>query len=131
MHTELDADVPEPEPYTKPSFENFAARHFEGPITPTFIVALQGDEYIGLNELWPHEAEPFLRNGITGVRRAYRRRGIALALKVQGVRFAKAHSYTQIYTENDAENAGMLRVNEKLGFERRPANLTYRKSFRP
>ena len=57
----------------------------------------------------------------TGVRREHRRQGIALALKLKTIAWAKRIGYSQIQTWNEANNQGMLGINERLGFVRQPA----------
>ncbi len=57
---------------------------------------------------------------ITGVERAYRGRHIALALKLLGIRYAKARGALTIRTNNDSQNVPMLAVNRKLGYRPEP-----------
>ena len=57
----------------------------------------------------------------TGVRRAYRRHGIAWALKVRNIAWARQQGYTHIRTSNDSTNRAMLSINEQLGYQRLPA----------
>lgn len=61
----------------------------------------------------------------TGVIRDYRRRGIALALKVHGIAHAKENGYKKIRTMNESTNRAMLNINERLGFAKRPAWIAY------
>jgi mycothiol synthase len=56
-------------------------------------------------------------HAMTGVRRAWRRRGIALALKQAQIDAAKAAGLRRLRTANAVQNP-MLRVNERLGFRR-------------
>jgi mycothiol synthase len=60
--------------------------------------------------------------GYTGVLRAYRGRGVATALKVAAVQWARARGMAYIYTGNDLTNAPMLAINSQLGFEPLPAS---------
>ena len=55
-------------------------------------------------------------NMFTGTRRAYRGRGLALAVKLASIRWAGANGITQMVTYNDATNAPMLAVNRRLGY---------------
>jgi predicted GNAT superfamily acetyltransferase len=75
-----------------------------------------------MTALYQHPVNPqVLYQGLTGVVRSHRKRGIALALKLHGTRYAIDHGYAQIRTDNDAINAAMLGINIALGFQPRPA----------
>jgi GNAT superfamily N-acetyltransferase len=62
----------------------------------------------------------WLYNSFTGVRRAYRGRGLAQAMKVKAAEYARARGATAIRTHNDSTNAPMLAVNRKLGYRPEP-----------
>jgi GNAT superfamily N-acetyltransferase len=55
-------------------------------------------------------------NMFTGTGRAYRGRGLALAVKLGSIHWAAAHGVTSMVTANDATNAAMLAVNRRLGY---------------
>ncbi|HEU5346116.1 MAG TPA: GNAT family N-acetyltransferase [Ktedonobacterales bacterium] len=83
-------------------------------------VALDGDMWVGLARLDPTEATEAMYNGITGVLPAWRGRGIALALKLLAIRAARRYGARYLRTNNDSENAPMLAVNRKLGYQPAP-----------
>lgn len=56
----------------------------------------------------------------TGVVREHRGNGLATAMKVRALEYAKAIGGTMVRTENNTENPVMRAVNKKLGFEERP-----------
>ncbi|WP_129670463.1 GNAT family N-acetyltransferase [Candidatus Chloroploca sp. Khr17] len=123
---EASVDVPMPEPYTAPPFEVWV-RHFED--NPSFIpeayfVAVDGDIYTGSSALWRRDQSADLETGFTGVLRAYRRRGIALALKLRAVAYAKQVGTPVIRTDNESSNRPMLSINEAMGFVKQPAWVT-------
>ena len=127
------ADAPSPDAPTKPDFESWQKTFFERPnFTPeAHLVALAGDEYIGMNSLNVTEDEAgVLYNGLTGVRREYRRRGIARALKVKNLLWAKRNGFEVVKTWNDATNEGMLELNTALGFVKQPAWIGFKKVLR-
>jgi GNAT superfamily N-acetyltransferase len=62
----------------------------------------------------------WLYNAFTGVRRSYRGRGLAQAIKVEAAAYARSRSATAIRTHNDSTNAPMLAVNRKLGYRPQP-----------
>ncbi len=85
------------------------------------ILAADGGRWIGLSALGYFEApQPMMYQMITGVDRAYRGRGIALALKLLGIRCARRYGAAYIRTNNDSQNAPILAVNRKLGFQPEP-----------
>ncbi len=131
LHTTLDQDVPMAGEYTKPTFERFASFHWEDErfVPEGYLVAVAGDEYVGLSELFTSKADAHLHTGLTGVRRAYRRKGVALALKVKGAEFARAFGAPEINTWNETNNVGMLAINERLGFVQQPANIDFVKKL--
>jgi GNAT superfamily N-acetyltransferase len=63
---------------------------------------------------------------MTAVLRAWRRRGVAVALKRATIGWAIAHGLVALDTGNDVENAPMRAVNAKLGFRPLPDLLTLR-----
>jgi mycothiol synthase len=83
---------------------------------PMFL-ALYDDEVIGCAGLTrdadlPARAE----NALTGVRRAWRGRGIASHLKRRTLHWAALNGLEEIYTWTQAGNSSMLRLNEHLGY---------------
>lgn len=59
-----------------------------------------------------------LSQHLTGVRRAYRRQGIARALKLHTIDYAKRHGYQRILSNSD--NPAMRALNKELGFRTGP-----------
>jgi len=53
---------------------------------------------------------------MTGVLRQYCRRGIALALKLLGIRFAKDCNVSTTDTIHDFENVAAIEMNRRLGY---------------
>jgi len=124
--TTLDKDVPWPDPYTKPEYELWSKRMLENPnlLPEGYIIALDGERYVGLSNLWNAEALPDVWTGLTGVLREYRGRGIAMALKVNVLDWAKEAGILGVRTWNAEENASMRGINRLLGFEPLPAWYT-------
>ncbi len=132
LHNLIMADVPTPAPFTPPSFEHFLHYSINHPdvISGGYFIATEGDRYVGQSDLWRSKEEPLdLYQGLTGVRREYRQRGIAMALKLKTIGYAKSHGFRVIKTWNNSNNVGMLHINRKLGFVRRPAWITFEKDL--
>ncbi len=133
LDVSVTRDVPSPEPLTAPSPENYERRVFESHdlLPEGYFVALDGQRYVGLSALWKSDEEPdTLYVGLTGVRREYRRRGIALALKLRTIEYARSHGIRTLKTWNEANNRAMLSINEALGFVKQPAWVSLVKRLR-
>ena len=134
---ELDCDcgrdVPTTDPFTPLSFEDWRKEVLESPSsTPdAFYLAVSPEgRYLGVSNLWRSLEDPtFIWQGLTGVRREARGKGIAMALKLRTVEYARAHGIREIKTWNDQRNQPMLRINEAMGFVKQPAWIEMRKDL--
>lgn len=140
LHAVVEAarmDVPAEEPPTPMAFEDFASRVNDPNDRVTHrtrFVAVDTSidegaigKYAGVTNLRYNVVDPTIAHtGLTGIDRAYRRRGIATALKVHSISQAKADGVRRIDTNND-ENNPMLDLNLQLGFQPGPADLLYEK----
>lgn len=86
----------------------------------TQIIASIGDRWAGLAAIGLYLDEGYAYNAFTGVLREYRGRGLAQALKLQTILLAKKEGARYIRTNNDSQNAPMLAVNRKLGYQPEP-----------
>lgn len=132
LDTELEQDVPSPDPPEKPSFEDFEKHVLKNPnfIADAFFVALDNGEMVGDTSLWVSQADKDrLVTGLTGVVRSHRRRGIATALKVHAINYALQHGAKIIETDNE-ENNPMYQINLMLGFKPKPSWIIFEKTLR-
>ena len=128
----IEQDIPSSEPAVRDSFEEFQkVWERSNLVQDAWFVALDKGEYVGMTELWSNQADPDLFDiGLTGVLRSHRRRGIAMALKLRGIEFAQKKGIRELRTWNASHNEGILAVNRRLGFVRRPAHIAYVKEVR-
>jgi len=90
------------------------------------IMAMVDGEPIGLGAVGEVSPGKFY-NMITGVRREYRGRGIATALKVLTTRVARKLGARLVFTNNDSTNLPMIEVNRKFGYVQTPGLLKLHK----
>ncbi len=131
MAEELAADVPSAEPRTAVEKAVWLSALLKNPglLPDASLFAVQAGEYVGLTMLKASGGGELI-TGLTGVRRGHRRQGIALALKVKNIAWAKENGYPRIKTWNEANNRGMLGINARLGFVRQPAWLDMVKALK-
>lgn len=83
---------------------------------PMFLALHDGEVVgcagLGLDPDRPTRAE----NGLTAVRRAWRRRGLATHLKLVTLAWAADHGITEVYTWTQDGNAAMRALNTRLGY---------------
>lgn len=129
---EIRQDFPEIDAPTREPFEEFQEKHLNDPLSlpDGFFVAVENGAYLGLanHKIYRDNAE-ILRIGQVGVARAARRRGIALALKLRGIAFAERHGFKCLRTVNESTNRAILAINERMGFQKRPAWIDMVKTF--
>lgn len=131
MHCILDMGAPRDDPGlpTPPTFEHFRRTSIDSPMVllDAYFLAKYGELYIGESVLKRSDADPtWLHQELTGVIPECRGLGIATALKVRTVEYAKAHGHRVIQTWNSSKNGPMLAINGKLGFVRQPAWIEFR-----
>ena len=130
-------DEPMPDAPTQLSFEEYAERVFSGPayLADGCFVAVDETRadrrYAGLTELYMDSGDmAHLATGFTTVRRDYRHRGVAIAMKVHAIEWARSQGTESILTGNEEHNP-MYQINLKLGYEPQPAGVHYHKVIDP
>jgi GNAT superfamily N-acetyltransferase len=131
LHNAVVADIPSPIPFTPPSFEDYMRARVESPwaLLDAYFLAVVGGRYVGVASLERPAEGTHLYHNVTGVLREFRGRGIAMALKLATVAYAQQHGYAEIRTWNEIHNTGMLAINDRLGFVRQPAWITYERQI--
>jgi GNAT superfamily N-acetyltransferase len=88
------------------------------------FAAFAGDEIVGYSGLVRHDNEGVAEDGLTVVRRDWRRRGLARSLKQLELVWAEKNGYREVVTWTQRGNEGMRRLNEQLGYEYRNVTIT-------
>jgi GNAT superfamily N-acetyltransferase len=98
--------------------------HDEATLSEGSFVALADGEIVGYSGLMAHDNDGVAEDGLTVVRREWRRRGLAKALKQRELAWAKDAGLREVVTWTQRGNDGMRAVNESLGYEYRDVAIT-------
>lgn len=112
-----------------PTFDDWA-RHFNEDPTPHYhAYAFDGEKVVAGSIIYfpPAAGATEAYTGYTAVRREYRGRGLALAVKLMTIDEALRRGFRSMRTNNDPDNPPMLAVNEKLGYVLVPGPMRVKK----
>ena len=125
-----DVPAPTPMPEQPPPFEIAKRMFFEGPgqDPPSTIYALRDGHPVAMTATVVKENGSAYTN-FTGVARAERGKGIALALKLRALRDLRARGVKLFGTTNDEQNAAMRGINRKLGYKPEAPTTMYERRF--
>jgi mycothiol synthase len=131
LYNQTDADVPRVRDFEAISVEEFKTKILENPrlVKAASFVAIKNDEWVGLSLQRVRPDKTQLHTGMTGVLREHRGQNLALALKIHAIDYATQHGFTELHSNNASTNVPMLAINQKLGFERSPAQIQLEKRF--
>jgi GNAT superfamily N-acetyltransferase len=119
-------DIPDSEDEQIEPFDEWLAIHMQGPqdrADATFA-ALADQEVVGWAKLTFSASMPDTPfHDLTGVKRAWRKRGIARALKHTQLNWAKAEGFRRLRTAMVARNEPIQRLNEQLGYKPIPGRI--------
>ncbi|WP_159887334.1 GNAT family N-acetyltransferase [Paenibacillus puerhi] len=96
----------------------------EGYAPEQVIIAADGGKFVGMTNVLYNPDSNGMYHEYTGVSRAYRGRGLALALKIKAIELAKRRGAAYLRTDNDSTNEPILAINRKLGYK--PLRGSYR-----
>jgi GNAT superfamily N-acetyltransferase len=116
---EASPDVPGWEDEIPEPFEDWLVNDMQGSgdkPEATFL-AIAGDEVVGYAKFSLSAAQPKTAwHDLTGIKRAWRGRGIARALKATQIGWAKQNGYEELRTRNDERNAPIRHLNREFGY---------------
>jgi len=122
-------DVPDGEDAVLPPFEEWLSMDMQGAgdrPDGTFV-AVAGGEVVGYAKFhFPAAAPGLVNHDMTGVLRAWRRRGIAGALKRAEIAWAKQNGYEKLATGNEERNEPIRKLNAQYGYVLEPGTVTVR-----
>lgn len=121
-------DVPHTLPILDETYEDFE-RRMNAPDRrrDRFWIAYDGDRPVALSYLKFPPVRGTVWTGYTCSDPEYRGRGLARGVKLQSLAQAVELGVPLVCTDNDAENAPMLHINETLGYRRRPGFVSHLK----
>jgi ribosomal protein S18 acetylase RimI-like enzyme len=121
LYTVAAKDIPRDGAYTPMPFDQFRQFFLQGEnaLPDAWFLAKTEDQYVGVSQAAREPARPqVLQQNFTGTLPGFRRRSIALALKLMLLEYAKQHGYARIETSNDSLNTPMWTLNQGLGFQK-------------
>ena len=122
-------DVPGEDDAVMAPFEEWLSMDMQGSgdrPEATFL-ALADGEVVAYAKLALSRARPAVAmHDMTGVRRAWRGRGVARALKAAEIAWAKESGYERLETQNEERNEPIRRLNERFGYVVTPGSVTVR-----
>jgi GNAT superfamily N-acetyltransferase len=122
-------DVPGDDEGEMAPFERWLAADMQGSgdRPEATFVALAGDDVVGYAKFSISNARPGVAmHDMTGVKRAWRGRGIAGALKRAEIAWAKENGFTRLETMNEERNEPIRRLNERHGYRFEPGDIVVR-----
>jgi GNAT superfamily N-acetyltransferase len=112
-------DIPGFEDDLEEPFDDWLAHDMQGSgdRPEATFVAVAGDEVVGYAKFSLTDAQPTVaHHDLSAVKRAWRGRGIARALKAAQITWALANGYTELHTRNEERNEPIRRLNESFGY---------------
>ena len=117
VNLEIHPDIPGFEDVAGETFKDWMTHQMQRPTDSpeaTFI-ALAGEEVVGFAKL-SLTTPTAAGNAMTAVKRPWRGRGVASALKATEINWALANGYTELHTSNEERNTPINRLNARLGY---------------
>jgi RimJ/RimL family protein N-acetyltransferase len=130
LNRTISADIPDRGPFW--SFDEYLKLRLDRAWyrADGVTLAVDGEAWVGLNQVGIHADEGFAFVEMTGVVAGYRGRKIGQALELMGIRCARRYGAGTLGTSIDAENAPMLAISRKLGYQPREGSYLVKAVFR-
>jgi mycothiol synthase len=122
MYRAADADVPHEDLGVEEiQFEDWLSWGLDknSALLDAYLIAVYGKEYVGIREVGRYN-DDVLIGSLMGVRRDFRKRGIAQAMMVRNIQYAQEHGYRLLKDCTAVQNLPMQALFNRLGFSRDP-----------
>jgi GNAT superfamily N-acetyltransferase len=123
-------DIPGEEEEGVEPFEDWVAHEMRagpGDRPEATFVAVAGDEVVGYSKFSLSAGQPTAAyHDMTGVKRAWRGRGIARALKQTQIAWAKNNGYHVLKTQTEERNTPIRKLNAEFGYEPSGVRMLFR-----
>lgn len=131
LYWEAMEDVPKEHPITPMAFDEWAEWTLKDPqvVHEGYFIAVCGESYVGISEFGASGDGDVLWAGLVGVRRRFRGRGIARAMQIRAIDYARTFGHSVIKTSTSVTNRPMLALYGRLGFNAQPDWLQLEKTF--
>ena len=116
---EAERDIPGSEDDEAEPFGDWLAHDMQGSgdRPEATFVAVAGEEVVGYAKFSLTAAQPAIaHHDLSAVKRAWRGRGVARALKAAQINWALANGYTELRTRNEVRNEPIRRLNARFGY---------------
>ena len=126
---EASADIPGDEEDEIEPYEDWLAHEMQagpGDRPEATFVAVAGDAVVGYSKFSVSPESTVAHHDLTGVKRAWRKRGIARALKQAQIAWAKQNGYERLDTMNEERNEPIRRLNAELGYRPSGCRMLFR-----
>lgn len=119
----IERDIPDSED-DLPEFDDWCQYVFgdETQQPDTRILAISGDEWIGLAVLRYTAGSDYMYHAISGIHPDYRGRKLGQALKVLTINCANRYGVRKLVTDNHSANGPMIAINKKFGYQPQPGS---------
>ena len=127
--------VPTEEGYVweRQDFEEWRSEQIEDPSTllEAYLVVLRGEDYVGLKEVGMLRDSGAMQCGLMAVLPAFQRQGLALAMQLRTVEYAKARGCARLKSCTATLNRPMLELYDKVGYRRLYEWAQYQREIQP
>jgi GNAT superfamily N-acetyltransferase len=119
LFEEAAKDIPSDDPHADIEFDEWRQETLGNPLLDPdgSMTVLDGDRPVAFAWLLVDREGGRGEHELTGTLREYRGRGLARLAKLAAIRWCRENGIRTLLTGNDSENAPMLAINDRLGYQ--------------